>query len=313
MSSKISNIKNQKSKIQIKYLKDIYVRFTLVLHSTKVLLIAFVFLILPLASKTYAAVVINEFLPNPSGPSSEDTEWIELFNTEGSPVILDNWKLDDIEGGGASPYTIASGTAIQANGYLSFEKSVTGVGLNNTGDTIRLINSSGTVVDSYSFTSTTEDISIGRTIDGDGSFVTCQTQTKGSPNNCVIPTSTPTLTLTPTKTPTNAPTNTPTNTPTPTPASKIIVTNSSTPKSLPTGRQGTPTYAPTQTTSPTPLAEVLGLGVDTSASRESSPSANAFPIKPMIISLLFVGAGLALLSIVFILKKRKTLGDKSES
>ncbi len=279
---------------------------TTVLHSTKVLLIALIFFILPLISKTYATVVINEFLPNPSGPSSEETEWIELFNTEGSPVILDNWKLDDIDGGGASPYTIASGTAILANGYLSFEKSVTGVGLNNTGDTIRLINVSGTVVDSYAFTSTAEDVSIGRTVDGGGSFVACQTQTKGSPNTCLLPTSTPTTTST--KSPTNAPTNTTTNTPTITPTSQSFVSKTPTPT-----KKGTPTYTPTQTTSPTPLAEVLGLGVDANKSIESSPSANVFPIKPIIISLLFIAAGLGLLSIVFVLRKRKPLGDTLEN
>lgn len=179
--------------------------------------IPFSILFLLFTSSVYATgdVVINEFLPNPSGPSNEDTEWIELYNASPSTVDLSGWKLDDIDNGGSSPYVIASGMSIPASGFLYFEKSQTNVGLNNTGDTVRLIDSSGSVVDNYSYSSTTEDVSIGRTSDGGGLFVTCQSSTKNATNVCSEPTPTPTSAPIPSLTPTVAthPTLNPTLTP----------------------------------------------------------------------------------------------------
>lgn len=168
--------------------------------------IPFSILFLLFTSYVYASgdVVINEFLPNPSGPSNEDTEWIELYNASPSTVDLSGWKLDDIDNGGSSPYVIASGMSIPASGFLYFEKSQTNVGLNNTGDTVRLIDLSGSVVDSYSYSSTTEDVSIGRTSDGGGLFATCQSSTKNATNACSEPTPTPTSAPTPSLTPTVA-------------------------------------------------------------------------------------------------------------
>lgn len=115
--------------------------------------------------------------------------------------------------------------------------------------------------------------------------------------NPIMPTATPTLI------PTNTPTPTPehTNTPTPTP------TRTPTPTKTPT-----PTVKPTAIATPTPthVASVSAvLGVTDSpatasvlADRETKPS-----VKPLIISLLFVGIGCGILSLVFLWKKRNEL------
>lgn len=87
----------------------------------------------------FASVAINEILPNPSGASTEESEFIELYNSGDSSVDLGGWKLDDETDGGSSPYTIASGTAIPAKSYLVFEKSQTNIALNNTGDIVQLV------------------------------------------------------------------------------------------------------------------------------------------------------------------------------
>lgn len=182
----------------------------------KITFVLVVMFFLVKTSPVFAAdIVINEILPNPSGSSNEDTEWIELYNASPSTVDLSGWKLDDIDNGGSSPYVIASGMSIPASGFLYFEKSQTNVGLNNTGDTVRLIDLSGSVVDSYSYSSTTEDVSIGRTSDGGGLFVACQSSTKNATNACSEPTPTPTSAPTPSLTPTvvTHPTLNPTTTP----------------------------------------------------------------------------------------------------
>lgn len=109
-----------------------------------------------------------------------------------------------------------------------------------------------------------------------------------------MPTATPTLTPTSTPTPTPEPKSTPTSTPTRTP----------TPTKTPT-----PTGKPTAASTPTPalmatISAVLGV-TDSPATasvltdRETKPS-----VKPLIISLLLVGIGCAILSLVFVWKKR---------
>lgn len=252
-----------------------------------------------LVSPVTAAVVINEFLPNPSGPSSEDTEWIELYNSDSAPMDITGWTLDDEEGG-TSPYTIASGSSIPAAGFLVFEKSQTGIGLNNSGDSVRLFDASNSLKDSYTYTSASDNISIGRTSDGGGSWVVCLAATKGASNNCSSPIATSAPTNTPTKTPTKTPTPISVFTSTPTPAQ--IVTKTPTPTIKKSSPPSTPAIA----------EEVLG-DMSTPTETPVATAAGAKTTKPIIVSLLFVGAGLGLLSGVFIWQKRNALMEHDVS
>lgn len=245
-------------------------------------------LIILFVRPVHAAVIINEFFPNPSS-ENDTTEWIELYNTGPDTVDLGGWKLDDIDGG-TSPYEIASGSSIAALSFLVFEKATTDIALNNSGDSVRLLNAQEGIVDSYSYSSTAQDVSIGRTINGGGSWVTCTSPTKGSSNNCSEPS--PTATNMPTKTPTQAPqaTNTPIPTQTTTPTKKL-----------------TPTKTPTPKTSPSPTttaAAVLGAEVSI-ASSTATPSGGLKQVLPLIIALLLVAIGLAIIAFVLVWKKRK--------
>jgi len=113
-----------------------------------------------------SAVVINEVLPSPSGDNSE---WIELYNPDDSAIDISGFQLDDTRDGGASPYTLPAGTVISANGFLTFERTF---GLNNAGDTVNLVDASGSIVDSYPYTSNPgPDNSIGRMPDGAPTWV----------------------------------------------------------------------------------------------------------------------------------------------
>ena len=127
-------------------------------------------------------VCINEFLPQPAVVYT--LEWIELYNPLDVDVNLSGYVLDDITDGGTSPYTIPNGTIISAHGFLVFYSNVTGIALNNDGDTVNLLEPDGvTVVDSFSYTSSTDDVSIGRLPDGGGTWTTFSNPTPGSSNS----------------------------------------------------------------------------------------------------------------------------------
>ena len=120
-----------------------------------------------------ANIVINEFMANPSSGS----EWVELYNKETAAVDIGGWKVDDIEGG-SSPTTIPADTTIAAGGFYV----VTVSGLNNGEDTVRLLDDTGTLVDSHAYTSSTAGVSEGRTTDGADTWTTFTTPTRGASN-----------------------------------------------------------------------------------------------------------------------------------
>ena len=130
-------------------------------------------------------IVINEFLPAPS--SSYTEEWIELYNPTSSAIDIGGCRLDDITSGGTGAYTISTGTMISANGYLVFYASTTGIALNNAGDTCNFISSSGTVIDYYSYASSSYDVSIGRDSDGSSIWTTFTSPTPGASNGGTTP------------------------------------------------------------------------------------------------------------------------------
>lgn len=126
-------------------------------------------------------------------------------------------------------------------------------------------------------------IKVGRYTSSAGSSATWS---DSSHINISGPSPTPTSTPTPTFTPTPTATPTPTKTPTPT------LTKTPTPTH-------TSTATSTVTDSPSPTAEVLG----SQTIDDASPS-GLFTTKPIIISLSFISAGLALLAGVFVWQKR---------
>lgn len=217
---------------------------TVCLKFVFILIIAFSAIFLFLPKTVFAQVVINEFLSNPSsGP-----DWVEIYNTSDQEVNLHGWILDD-EGTTTNMFEINEAT-ISAHGFASFD---VGNRLNNGGDTIFLLNVESQKIDSHHYGQLEDDTCEGRAPDG-GSWGNCSFCTKGSPNDCSLPTPTPTHTPTPTPTPVSSSDSTPTSTPTPTP--KLIPT----PTSPPTGE-------PTLTL--TLMGEILG--------EEATPEAEGTP------------------------------------
>ncbi len=181
------------------------------------------FLLSPLFtnSSAHAAVVINELLPK-TDPSSY--EWIELYNTGSESVYLDRWHLDHTAGDSKS-FILPANALIQPHGFLIFLGSQTAISFSVEGDTARLFDANGTLVDSKSYPGTLGyNTSIGRSTDGGDGWVICAPDplynaTPDKPNNCP-PAPTPTPTSTPFPTATSTPTPLPTATPIPTPQPK---------------------------------------------------------------------------------------------
>ena len=124
-------------------------------------------------------IVINEFLPNPSGSDSEN-EFIELRNQSSEAIDLSSWQLDDKADGGSSPYTIPVGTSISGKGIKAFSRSDTKIALNNSGDSVRLIDPNGDEKTKASYDETVPDgYSYNR---DDSEYVLSTTVTKGAKN-----------------------------------------------------------------------------------------------------------------------------------
>ncbi len=64
------------------------------------------------------SVVINEFLPDPSGNEREQ-EWFELMNTTSAAIDLNGWTIQD-RSSSSRTFTITGTLMIPANGFLVF-------------------------------------------------------------------------------------------------------------------------------------------------------------------------------------------------
>lgn len=97
-----------------------------------------------------AHILLSELLPDPTGPDSTD-EWIEITNTGTTSVYLDGWEVTD----GSRYYSIESVT-IRRGEYLLFDIGETGINLNNTGDTVYLVDPFGKVINGTTYENSTE-------------------------------------------------------------------------------------------------------------------------------------------------------------
>ena len=85
--------------------------------------------------RTLAGVEITRFLPNPEGEDGRG-EWVELRNVSDRVAVLCGWLLDDTEGGSA-PFPLDTIT-LAPKEIRRLSASLTGIGLNNDQDHIRL-------------------------------------------------------------------------------------------------------------------------------------------------------------------------------
>jgi hypothetical protein len=105
---------------------------------------------------------INEVMPNPAEEPDNRHEWVELYNFGDEPVDFSGWWIEDAQNGDplASVAIPPGGYVLVAGGDYVAPEGVPvvrvadgriGLGLNNGGDVLRLLDPSGTVVDSISY------------------------------------------------------------------------------------------------------------------------------------------------------------------
>lgn len=115
-------------------------------------------------------IYITEVLPNPSGEESTD-EFIELYNSSNTTVDLTGWELSDSI---SRNYTISG--SISAGQYVTFYREVSGVALNNSGDSIELYQPDGTLLDVVEYAdSAEEDVSYALADDDEWYWTTTMT------------------------------------------------------------------------------------------------------------------------------------------
>ncbi len=123
-----------------------------------------------------SAVKINEVESNGGTPG----DWVELFNPGTTPANVGGFVFKDNDD--TRTYAIPLGTSIPAGGYYLLEEAAFGFGL-GAADSARLYDTTGTVVDSYTWTAHAE-ITYGRCPNGTGAFGASSASTKGAANAC---------------------------------------------------------------------------------------------------------------------------------
>ncbi len=142
-------------------------------------------------------IFINEFLPAPyqdwnhDGVLDAGDEWIELYNASNQAVDLSAWQVDDAKNG-SSPYRIPNGVILDAHAFLLLFARDTRVGLNNDGDTVRLMYPDGTLADKFQYAPIETNKSYARVPDGAAKWSTSCVPTPGASNCTNNPTPAPT-------------------------------------------------------------------------------------------------------------------------
>lgn len=134
--------------------------------------------------QTINNVLISEVM---ASPENNQNEWIELYNNNDVTVRLDNWYLDDIENGGSSPKKFSLSIDSKQYAVYDFSTSI----FNNSGDSVRLLDSNMFEKDSFQYEKTENGKSLGRISFTEDNFC-LQNPSKGINNNsCLYPSSSP--------------------------------------------------------------------------------------------------------------------------
>lgn len=122
-------------------------------------------------------VIINEILPSPEGPDSEE-EWIEIFNQNSFEIGLFEWQITDVVGK-TNLYAFPKGISMQPQEFLVLRRPISKITLNNSGDGLKLSHPDKTIVDTVNYDRASQGESFNRTKAG---WVWSSALTPGSAN-----------------------------------------------------------------------------------------------------------------------------------
>ncbi|MFA6525532.1 MAG: lamin tail domain-containing protein [Patescibacteria group bacterium] len=103
------------------------------------------------------SLLINEVMANVAGSDSEG-EWIELVNMGSEDVDLSGWQITDTK----TAFYFVESTLLGAGEYLVITRPESKITLNNSAESILLIDPAGKVVNGVEYTKAPEDISFAR-------------------------------------------------------------------------------------------------------------------------------------------------------
>ncbi len=106
-----------------------------------------------------SAIRLNEILPNPKGKES-DEEYIEIYNESDSAIDLKDWILRDSSKTGT--FIFPENSILESKKYLAIYRKDFKFAINNSNESIYLLNPNEEIVSSVSYTgSANENISYG--------------------------------------------------------------------------------------------------------------------------------------------------------
>ncbi|HNS47298.1 MAG TPA: lamin tail domain-containing protein [Bacteroidales bacterium] len=124
--------------------------------------------------------------------TTEDPDWIEIYNNGDSDIDLTGFKIYDSGGqSGSKPKKeFPSGTVIPAGGFyviVTDTEDESGFGLSGSGEEVWLENTASEVIDNVTFAALEEGQSYGRYPDGTENWQILYTVTRGAANSNLIP------------------------------------------------------------------------------------------------------------------------------
>lgn len=131
-------------------------------------------------------VVLNEAMVNPANESGSNPngEWIEIVNVSSTTVDVNGWIIEDSVSNSyviSATNTNTGTTTIAAGEYLAVYKNGVAI-FNNGGDSINLYDLSSNLIDDFSYSSSTDDVTWSRVPDAIGSWSDGHIPTPGGPN-----------------------------------------------------------------------------------------------------------------------------------
>lgn len=114
-------------------------------------------------SENSDVIKFNEIFPN---PLDEDDEFIELFHTGSIEVNLEGWKIADASNSFLFSKEDFSHLAISPGRWFLISRSISGLSLNNSDETLLLFSPDGIVQDMLSYRDAPEEKSYAKNIDG---------------------------------------------------------------------------------------------------------------------------------------------------
>ncbi len=102
----------------------------------------------PSPTVSTSGLSLSEFYPH---PHSGEQEWVEIYNDNVTTLSLNGFKIDDSEGGSLASTLVDETIPPKGYFYIQFDSK-----LNNGGDTVRFLSPEGSLIDSFTYSQSTQ-------------------------------------------------------------------------------------------------------------------------------------------------------------